>query len=64
MKKKFKLVLSAVMLALALTFVSTGSITAYASADDPQGTVEKKSAPSTAPSIDWYTVLSMLYLFW
>lgn len=64
MKKKFKLVLSAIMLSLALTFVSTGSITAYASVDDPQGTTEKKSTPTPDQAIDWYTILSMLYLFW
>jgi hypothetical protein len=61
MKKKFKLVLSAIMLALALTFVSTAPITAYA--DDPQGTVEKKPAPS-APAPDWASVIWALLLIW
>ena len=62
--KKFKLILSAITLALALTFVSAGSVTAYANdADDPQGTVEKKPAPS-APSPDWLSVIWAMLSFW
>jgi hypothetical protein len=56
--KKFKLTLSAFTLALALIFVSAGSITAYANADDPQGTVEKKPAPSApAPPPDIFSYI-------
>lgn len=52
--KKFKLILSAITLTLALSFVSTAPITAYA--DDPQGTVEKKQTPS-APEPDIATII-------
>jgi hypothetical protein len=44
--KKIRLILSGAMLALAITFVSASSITAFASDNDPQGTVEKKPAPA------------------
>lgn len=64
--KKFKLILSAITLSLALTFVSAGSITAYANdTGDPQGTVEKKPAPSApAPSPDWLSIIWTMLSFW
>ncbi len=46
--KKFKLILSSILLALTLVFTSA-SYTPVLANDDPQGTTEKKPAP-TAPA--------------
>lgn len=48
MKKK-KLILSSMILALTLAFVSMGATNAYADQGDPQGVVEKKSPPPPPP---------------
>ena len=57
MKKK-KLIFSSLFLALALAFVSVGSITTYA--DDPQGGTEKKGAPPPPPPSTIEAILAIL----
>jgi hypothetical protein len=59
--KKFKLFITSLFLAMALLFVNTSPVMAYA--DDPQGTSEKKAAPPQISPELIYIFLAMLRMW-